>query len=51
VVVVADSSKLGRRVFARICGLEQISTLVTDTEVDEELAASFTEAGVEVIRA
>ncbi|GGV17556.1 transcriptional regulator [Kitasatospora herbaricolor] len=51
VVVVADSSKLGRRVFARICGLDRISALVTDAEVDEELAAAFTEAGVQVITA
>jgi DeoR family transcriptional regulator of aga operon len=51
VVVVADSSKLGRRVFARICGLDRIAVLVTDAEVDEELATAFTEAGVQVIRA
>lgn len=38
VVVAADSSKLGRRAFARICGLEMIDTLVTDEAADEELA-------------
>ncbi|WP_035846424.1 DeoR/GlpR family DNA-binding transcription regulator [Kitasatospora azatica] len=49
VVVAADSSKLGRRAFARICGLEAIDTLVTDDAVDEELAAAFAEAGVRVL--
>ncbi|MDH6579627.1 DeoR/GlpR family DNA-binding transcription regulator [Kitasatospora sp. MAP5-34] len=49
VVVAADSSKLGHRAFARICGLERIGTLVTDEGVSEELTAAFTEAGVRVI--
>ena len=51
VVVVADSSKLGRRAFARICGVDAIGTLVTDSGADEELTRAFTEAGVEVITA
>lgn len=51
VVVVADSSKLGRRAFARICALEEIDVLVTDTGAGEELVAPYTEAGVRVIRA
>jgi DeoR family transcriptional regulator of aga operon len=51
VVVAADSSKLGRRAFARICGLEAIDTLVTDDAVTDELAAAFTEAGVRVLTA
>ncbi|GAA1238088.1 DeoR/GlpR family DNA-binding transcription regulator [Kitasatospora nipponensis] len=49
VVVAADSSKLGRRAFARICGLDRIDTLVTDEAVDEELAAAFADAGVRVL--
>lgn len=49
VVVAADSSKLGNRAFARICGLDQVSTLVTDTGITPELTAAFTEAGVRVI--
>ncbi|OIJ95980.1 hypothetical protein BIV24_07985 [Streptomyces colonosanans] len=31
VVVAADSSKLGQRAFARICAVESVDTLVTDT--------------------
>ncbi|GAA2252390.1 MULTISPECIES: DeoR/GlpR family DNA-binding transcription regulator [Kitasatospora] len=49
VVVAADSSKLGRRVFARICGVDRIGTLVTDGGITPELSAAFAEAGVRVI--
>ncbi|WP_105972608.1 DeoR/GlpR family DNA-binding transcription regulator [Streptomyces geranii] len=49
VVVAADSSKLGQRAFARICAVEAVDTLVTDTAADEEMVGRFEEAGVRVI--
>ncbi|MFJ7986072.1 DeoR/GlpR family DNA-binding transcription regulator [Streptomyces sp. NPDC096351] len=49
VVVVTDSSKMGRRAFARICGLDRIDLLVTDTGIDAEAVAELTEAGVKVL--
>lgn len=49
VVVAADSTKLGRRAFARICSTGQVGTLVTDAGVSEETVARFTEAGVAVL--
>ncbi|MFD9613558.1 DeoR/GlpR family DNA-binding transcription regulator [Streptomyces sp. NPDC059083] len=49
VVVVTDSSKMGRRAFARICGLERIDLLVTDTGITPETVAQLTEAGVKVL--
>ncbi|MFH8366596.1 DeoR/GlpR family DNA-binding transcription regulator [Streptomyces sp. NPDC018031] len=51
VVVAADSTKLGRRAFAAICGTARVGTLVTDTGVPEATAAAFTEAGVTVVTA
>lgn len=51
VIIAADSSKLGRRAFARICPVSAIDTLVTDTAAPEDQIARFTEAGVKVIRA
>lgn len=51
VVVVADSSKLGRRAFARICPISDVTTLVTDGDAPEEMVARFTELGVRVVRA
>ncbi|MEW2114304.1 DeoR/GlpR family DNA-binding transcription regulator [Streptomyces sp. NPDC005474] len=49
VVVAADSSKLGRRAFARICAVGAVDTLVTDTAADEETVGRFEEAGIRVI--
>ncbi|MGW0122057.1 DeoR/GlpR family DNA-binding transcription regulator [Streptomyces sp. NPDC003327] len=49
VVLVADSSKMGKRAFARICGLDRIDTLVTDAAIAPEMAARLTEAGIEVV--
>ncbi|QKW21066.1 DeoR/GlpR transcriptional regulator [Kitasatospora sp. NA04385] len=51
VVVAADSSKLGRRAFARICGLEAVDTLVTDDQVPDAVAAAFADAGLTVLTA
>ncbi|WP_086823759.1 DeoR/GlpR family DNA-binding transcription regulator [Streptomyces sp. NRRL B-24572] len=49
VVVVTDSSKMGRRAFARICGLDRIDLLVTDTGIAPETVAQLGEAGVKVL--
>jgi DeoR family transcriptional regulator of aga operon len=48
VVVVTDSSKIGRVAFARICGLEQIDEVISDTGADAEEVDGLREAGVEV---
>src|SRR5580693_1321919 len=49
VVVVADSSKVGRRAFARICAASDIDVLVTDAGIAAADAARFGEAGTRVI--
>ncbi len=49
-VVVTDSSKLGHSGFAQICGVEAITTLITDIGASDEQAAEFTQAGIEVVR-
>jgi DeoR family transcriptional regulator of aga operon len=51
VIVVADSSKLDRHAFARICPIDKVDVLVTDSAADERVTAPFAEAGVRVIRA
>ena len=51
VVVVADSSKIGRRAFARICAASEIDVLVTDAGLPDDAAARFAEAGVKVMKA
>jgi DeoR family transcriptional regulator of aga operon len=49
VVIIADSSKLGGHAFARICPVDRIETLVTDSGASPESVRSFREAGVEVV--
>ncbi|MFJ8199467.1 DeoR/GlpR family DNA-binding transcription regulator [Streptomyces sp. NPDC096152] len=49
VVVAADSSKLGRRAFARICPAESVDTLVTDTAAGQDTVRRFEEAGIRVV--
>jgi DeoR family transcriptional regulator of aga operon len=51
VVVVADSSKVGHRAFARICPIGAVDVLVTDSGASDEQIEPFQEAGVQVIRA
>jgi DeoR family transcriptional regulator of aga operon len=51
IVVVADSSKVGRRAFARICAASEIDVLVTDAGLADDAAARFAEVGVMVLKA
>src|SRR5579863_1385120 len=51
VVVVADSSKVGQRAFARICTPAEIDVLVTDGGINPEDAALLEAAGVDVVTA
>lgn len=48
VVVVADATKVGQRAFARICGADEVDTLVTDAAPQEQELRGFEEGGVEV---
>lgn len=50
-VVVADSSKLGVVAFARICPIDRVSTLITDSGADEGMLAMFKERSVRVVTA
>lgn len=51
VIVVADSSKLGRVSPAVICSAREIDLLITDNEISQEMAAKFAAAGVKVLTA
>lgn len=48
VTVVADSSKLGKVAFVRICELDDVTELITDTGADPEVVAALQERGLEV---
>ena len=49
VIIVADSSKVGQRAFARICTPAEIDVLVTDAGIAAEDAAQLEDAGVDVV--
>ncbi|WP_426625050.1 DeoR/GlpR family DNA-binding transcription regulator [Leifsonia sp. McL0607] len=48
-VVVADSSKIGRKAFATLGGPTILTTLITDDGITAEQRAAFLEQGIEVI--
>lgn len=49
VVVLADSSKFGKRGIGKICELEQVQYIVTDSGISESLVKGLEEKGVKVI--
>jgi len=49
VVVIADASKLGAHAFARICPIDRVQVLVTDSGAPPEVLRRFRDAGLEVI--
>ena len=48
-ILLADSSKIGKCGFGRICGMEDVDTLVTDSGISELLKNKIENLGVEVI--
>ncbi|SHK82784.1 transcriptional regulator, DeoR family [Chitinophaga jiangningensis] len=47
-IVLADSSKFGRRGFGRICGLEDIDEVITDSAIADHLVKRMEDMGVKV---
>lgn len=48
-IVIADSSKLGVNSLVKMCGIEQISMIITDAHAPSERIQAFREAGIEVV--
>lgn len=47
-VIVADGSKLGETELARVCGIDEVSMLVTDATADAEVMGQLVAAGCRV---
>lgn len=47
-IVLADSSKFGKRGFGRICGLEEIEQIITDKGITDHMADTLRSMGIEV---
>jgi DeoR family transcriptional regulator of aga operon len=49
VIVLADSSKFGRRGFGRICSLSEVDVIITDRGISDSMAKRIELAGVELV--
>lgn len=47
-IVLADSSKFGKRGFGRICGLEDIEQVITDSGISDHMVKTLQGMGIEV---
>ncbi|MEO6521872.1 MAG: DeoR/GlpR family DNA-binding transcription regulator [Mucilaginibacter sp.] len=47
-IVLADSTKFGRRGFGKICGLDEIDHIITDSGVSEHIVKTLEGAGITV---
>jgi DeoR family transcriptional regulator of aga operon len=50
VVLVADSSKIGKIAFARICEASAVGHFITDCAADDQAVQALTECGMHVTR-
>lgn len=48
IIVLTDSSKFGRRGFGRICGLEVVDQIITDSGVSPKIVEDLEELGIKV---
>lgn len=48
-IVLADSSKFGRRGFAKICNMEDVDIIITDAGISPQNAAAVEALGIELI--
>lgn len=49
VIILADSSKINKKGFGKICDLDKIQTLITDNKIDQNFISKLEEIGIEVI--
>jgi DeoR family transcriptional regulator of aga operon len=48
VIVLSDSTKFGKRGFGKICGLEKVDRIITDSGVSEHFVKQLENLGIEV---
>jgi len=48
VILLADSSKFGKKSFARICSIDQIDEIITDNKISPNTVAELQEKGITV---
>lgn len=48
-IVLADSSKIDAVSLLHICGLDSIGVIVTDPDIDTQIARKYTDSGIEIV--
>lgn len=48
-IILCDSSKFGRKGFGKICNLDKIDTIITDSGISKSMINDLEEQGVEVV--
>lgn len=49
IIVLSDSTKFGKRGFGRICGLEEVNQVITDSGIPDHYKKDLESLGIEVI--
>jgi DeoR family transcriptional regulator of aga operon len=49
IIILADSSKFGRKGFGRICGLEDVDQIITDSGIEDSYKDKLTKLGIDVV--
>jgi DeoR family transcriptional regulator of aga operon len=49
IIILADSSKFGRKGFGRICGLEEVDQIITDAGIEDSYKDKLIEIGIDVL--
>jgi len=47
-IVIADSTKFGKRGFGKICGIDEVDEIITDKNLPEHIAEKLEAMGVKV---
>lgn len=47
-IILADSTKFGKRGFGRICGLEEVDQIITDSGISEHMQQTLSGMGIEL---
>ena len=47
-IILADSSKFGKRGFSRICNIEDVDHIITDENIPDKYAKHIIESGVQL---
>jgi DeoR family transcriptional regulator of aga operon len=48
-IILADSSKFGKRGFGKICSLDEVDIIVTDSDITDSIASIIENAGIKLI--